>query len=59
MFLLRRFAHVKKAISRIFELFDEDASRGVPMRATLIHGNREEEAEELIAHLSEKKISSC
>lgn len=24
------------------------------MRATLIHGNREEEAEELIAHLSEK-----
>ncbi|MCY7717633.1 DegV family protein [Bacillus altitudinis] len=44
----------KKAISRIFELFDEDASRGVPMRATLIHGNREEEADELIAHLLEK-----
>lgn len=44
----------KKAVSRIFELFDEDAGRGVPMRAAIIHANREEEAEEMIAYLSEK-----
>ncbi|MGE6630229.1 DegV family protein [Bacillus sp. NPDC077027] len=44
----------KKAISRIYELFGEDASRGIPMRATVIHANREEEADEMIAELSAK-----
>lgn len=34
----------KKALSRIEELFAEDAMLGVPMRAVIIHANREEEA---------------
>jgi len=34
----------KKAVSRIFELFGEDAKTGRPMKAVIIHGNREEEA---------------
>ncbi|SFM23922.1 EDD domain protein, DegV family [Gracilibacillus orientalis] len=37
----------KKALKRIFQLFEEDASTGVPIRATVIHANREAEAEEL------------
>ncbi|MGN8647389.1 DegV family protein [Gracilibacillus sp. HCP3S3_G5_1] len=37
----------KKALKRIFELFEEDASTGVPIRATVIHSNRETEAEEI------------
>ncbi|UOQ48314.1 DegV family protein [Gracilibacillus caseinilyticus] len=37
----------KKALKRIFQLFDEDASTGVPIRATMIHANRPEEAREL------------
>ncbi|WP_045512362.1 DegV family protein [Bacillus amyloliquefaciens] len=44
----------KKAISRIFELFAEDASKGIPMRAAVIHANREEEAAEIIQELSGK-----
>lgn len=42
----------KKAISRIFELFGEDASKGIPMRAAVIHANREEEAADIIQELS-------
>lgn len=34
----------KKALHRIEELFAEDANLGVPMRAVIIHANREEEA---------------
>lgn len=37
----------KKALKRIFELFEEDASTAVPIRATVIHSNRETEAEEI------------
>lgn len=44
----------KKAISRIFELFAEDAGKGIPMRAAVIHANREEEAAEIIQELSGK-----
>lgn len=44
----------KKAISRIFELLAEDASKGIPMRAAVIHANREEEAAEIIQELSGK-----
>ncbi|MFH6682592.1 DegV family protein [Bacillus amyloliquefaciens] len=44
----------KKAISRILELFAEDASKGIPMRAAVIHANREEEAAEIIQELSGK-----
>ncbi|MGX4199896.1 DegV family protein [Bacillus sp. JK74] len=44
----------KKAISRIFELFGEDASKGIPMRAAVIHANREEEATDIIQELSGK-----
>ncbi|CCF06827.1 DegV family protein [Bacillus velezensis] len=42
----------KKAITRIFELFGEDASKGIPMRAAVIHANREEEAADIIQELS-------
>jgi DegV family protein with EDD domain len=44
----------KKALKRIFELFDEDASKKVPIRASIIHGNRPEEAEELKAEFEQK-----
>ncbi|MFS0864965.1 DegV family protein [Fredinandcohnia sp. 179-A 10B2 NHS] len=44
----------KKALNKVFELFDEDASKGVPLRAALIHGNIEEEAKELKAELEKK-----
>ncbi|MBD8071389.1 DegV family protein [Bacillus sp. PS06] len=44
----------KKAVKRLFELFDEDASKGQPMKASIIHANRLEEAEELLAEMSEK-----
>ncbi|MBY8911571.1 DegV family protein [Bacillus sp. YC2] len=44
----------KKAISRIFELLDEDASKGIPMQAAVIHANREEEAGDIIKELSGK-----
>ncbi|MFD1780000.1 DegV family protein [Fredinandcohnia salidurans] len=44
----------KKALNRVFELFDEDASKGVPMRAALIHANIEEEAKQLKAEVEKK-----
>lgn len=44
----------KKAIKRIFELFEEDASKQQPMRAVLIHANREEEVQAYKAELQEK-----
>ncbi len=44
----------KKAITRIFELFGEDASKGIPMRAAVIHANREEEVADIIQELSGK-----
>ncbi|MGG3804425.1 DegV family protein [Metabacillus fastidiosus] len=34
----------KKALNRIFELFDQDAALKVPMDAVIIHANRQEEA---------------
>ncbi|SHM96927.1 DegV family protein [Gracilibacillus kekensis] len=37
----------KKALKRIFQLFEEDASIGSPIKATVIHANREAEAVEL------------
>ena len=44
----------KKAVKRIQDLFDEDASLGVPMRACVIHANREAEAEEMKKELEQK-----
>lgn len=44
----------KKALNRVFDLFDEDASLGVSMRAVLIHGNVEEEAKQLKDELQQK-----
>ncbi|MGW8458811.1 DegV family protein [Bacillus atrophaeus] len=44
----------KKAILRIYELLEEDASKGLPMKAAVIHANREEEADEIIKELSAK-----
>ncbi|MBM7606253.1 DegV family protein with EDD domain [Metabacillus crassostreae] len=35
----------KKALNRVYELFHEDASQVVPMRAVVIHANRPEEIE--------------
>lgn len=34
----------KKALKRIVELLDEEASKNIPMKAAVIHGNCEEEA---------------
>ncbi|MCA1031432.1 DegV family protein [Bacillus timonensis] len=44
----------KKALKRIFDLFDEDARLQVPMKAVIIHANRHEEAEQLKAEMEEK-----
>ncbi|KFN01090.1 DegV family protein [Bacillus clarus] len=44
----------KKAIKRIVEIFDEQASKGVPMEAVIIHANREEEAKEWQQELEEE-----
>lgn len=44
----------KKALKRIVELFDEVASKGEPLKACVIHGNREEEALAFKQELEEK-----
>ncbi|GAB2553688.1 DegV family protein with EDD domain [Gracilibacillus alcaliphilus] len=44
----------KKAIKRILELFDEDASTGVPIEASMIHANCQEEGEALRQQLAER-----
>jgi DegV family protein with EDD domain len=44
----------KKALARITELFEEDAKKGTPLQACVIHANREEEAKAWIADLQEK-----
>lgn len=44
----------KKALARITELFAEDAKKGTPLRACVIHANREEEAKKWLAELQEK-----
>ena len=43
----------KKALKRIVEIFDEQASKGIPMEAVIIHANREEEAKEWERELKE------
>lgn len=44
----------KKALKRIYELFDKDVSSGAPIIATVIHANRKEEAEKIKEQLMEK-----
>ncbi|NCU16707.1 DegV family protein [Pallidibacillus pasinlerensis] len=44
----------KKALARITELFTEDAKKGTPLRACVIHANREEEAKKWLAELEEQ-----
>jgi DegV family protein with EDD domain len=41
----------KKAIKRIFEIFDKQANQGFPMEAVVIHANEEEEAAEMVKHI--------
>ncbi|GAA0318981.1 DegV family protein [Bacillus carboniphilus] len=41
----------KKAMKRITELLGEDAKKGEPMQAVIIHANREEEAKEWLKEL--------
>ncbi|WP_242216760.1 DegV family protein [Bacillus cereus group sp. BfR-BA-01380] len=43
----------KKALKRIVEIFDEQASKGIPMEAVIIHANREEEVKEWERELKE------
>ncbi|MDQ0231444.1 DegV family protein [Metabacillus malikii] len=44
----------KKALNRVFELFHEDASKNVPIRAVIIHANRPDEAAEIQQELEQK-----
>lgn len=44
----------KKAFKRLIELIDEDASTGAPIRATVIHANCPETAEQLMRELKER-----
>ena len=41
-------------MNRLFELFGEDAEKGKPLRAVVIHANREEEADQIIEELSQQ-----
>lgn len=43
----------KKAMARIAGMLKEDADKGAPLRATVIHANRREEAEVWLAELQE------
>ncbi|QSS99621.1 DegV family protein [Pontibacillus sp. ALD_SL1] len=44
----------KKAVKRVKGLFEEVAEKGQPMKATIIHANREEDAQEILDELQEK-----
>jgi DegV family protein with EDD domain len=44
----------KKAVKRIEELFAEDAAKGVPLKAAIIHANRPDEAEQWKQELASK-----
>lgn len=44
----------KKALQRIRELFAEDAEKGIPLQAVVIHANREQEGREILQELQEK-----
>lgn len=43
-------------MKRIVEILDEQASKGVPMEAVIIHANREEEAKEWQQELQESTL---
>lgn len=43
----------KRAMNRIAELLKEDAASGAPIKATVIHANRQEAAEEWLGQLEE------
>lgn len=44
----------KKALNKIIKMFEEDAAKGVPLYATVLHANRKEEAEKILADFQEK-----
>jgi DegV family protein with EDD domain len=44
----------KKALKRIFDLLGEDAEKGISLKASIIHANREEEAKEFQEELAKK-----
>lgn len=44
----------KKALKRVKGLFEEVAAEGEPMKATVIHANREEEGQQIIQELQEQ-----
>jgi DegV family protein with EDD domain len=44
----------KKALNRMYELFNEDAEKNIPMRAVAIHGNQPEVAAKMKQELEEK-----
>ncbi|HZG73704.1 MAG TPA: DegV family protein [Chondromyces sp.] len=44
----------KKALKRMAELFEADYNKGKPLKATIIHANREEDAKKWMAELKEK-----
>ncbi|MGM7683403.1 DegV family protein [Cytobacillus sp. Hm23] len=44
----------KKALQRIIELFEQEAEKGLPMKAVLIHSNRQQEVEKLQDQLEQK-----
>jgi DegV family protein with EDD domain len=44
----------KKALNRVYELFNEDAEKNIPIRAVAIHANQPEEAEKMKRELETK-----
>src|SRR5690606_8572416 len=44
----------KKAMNRMVSLLEEDAKTGVPIKAAIIHANREEDAKRWKAELTER-----
>lgn len=41
----------KKALNRIYELLGEDVAKGLPLRASIIHANREQQAQDIKTEL--------
>ena len=44
----------KKALNKIIKMFEEDAAKGEPLYASIMHANRKEEAEKILADFQKK-----
>ncbi|MED4311328.1 DegV family protein [Heyndrickxia coagulans] len=52
--LFEKIRTQKKALNRIFDLLGEDAAKGLPLKCSIIHANREEQALEIKDELEKR-----